>query len=204
MMTKQADASWLDLLSPDVLRKRLISCSLYIAAFHILKASIIDRIKDFYLVAVDESGRVFSPDYVKEVLSRNTSPVHASLDWLKSNGVVEDTDIVIYSRLADRRNILSHRLDQVILKNEFLEDLPTLFSELQDLLKKIEVWWIVNLDIPITSELPPIEIDENAIIPGTLIALQLMTTVAFGSDDEAKAYLNAYLIAKAAQASRAT
>lgn len=42
---------WEDFLNPDVLRPKLISASIYLAAFELLKDAIIERIEDFLQIA---------------------------------------------------------------------------------------------------------------------------------------------------------
>jgi len=57
-------------------------------------------------------------------------------------------------------------------------------------LNKIEKWWIVNVEIPINSDIHEKEIDENGIIPGPVISLQIMLKVALGSEEESRRYLS--------------
>src|SRR5258708_18308652 len=95
--------SWESLLNPDVLRPNLIMAALYIAAFEVLKSTIIERIRDFYVTGFDKSvekdgGRLVDPKYQTEVLSRNRSPVYACLDWLKESQAVDDQDIAAFER----------------------------------------------------------------------------------------------------------
>ena len=63
---------WEQFLSPKVMQERLISASLYITAYEILKESIIDRIRSFYMVGWNiEDGEVLGSEYKLEVLSLN-------------------------------------------------------------------------------------------------------------------------------------
>ena len=72
-------------LNPDVLRPRLTRAAIFIIAFEMLKATIVDRIRNFFSVGFDAEGAHLSPEYA-DVLARNRSPVHASLDWLVEQG----------------------------------------------------------------------------------------------------------------------
>jgi hypothetical protein len=55
--------AWEQFLDPKILRTHLISASLYIATFEMLKASIVDRVKNYYLNGFDENGYLFSEEY---------------------------------------------------------------------------------------------------------------------------------------------
>ena len=74
-----------------------------------------------------------------------------------------------------------------------MRELPVLFDQLRQLLRKIEVWWIVNVDMTIAQDDLPGDVADSDIVPGPLIMLDLMIGVALGSDDEANKYLNEYL-----------
>lgn len=87
-MKDHGQQAWEDFLNPEVLRSRLITASLYIAAFEVLKDSIVDRIRDFFCIGFEEGRDIINPQYQTEVLSRNSSPVHASLAWLQSMGAI--------------------------------------------------------------------------------------------------------------------
>jgi hypothetical protein len=109
-MDDKVQKSWESFLNPDVLRPNLIIASLYIAAFEVLKSTVVDRIKDFYTSGFDENGPRTSPGYQTKVLSKNRSPQHASLEWLKESKAVDDHDIAIYERVKECRNELAHEI----------------------------------------------------------------------------------------------
>lgn len=54
-MDEQIRKSWENFLNPEVLRPNLIMASLYIAAFEMLKDTIVERIRDFYITGFDKS-----------------------------------------------------------------------------------------------------------------------------------------------------
>ena len=182
---------WEEFLDPNILRGRLISASIYIAAYEMLKDSIIERIKSFFDTGFDPDGTTTSPEYAKKVLSRNRSPLHASLDSLLENEVIDQADFTAFETIRLHRNKLAHEMTSVVVGTAtlgYLEYLPTIAA----LLKKIEVWWIVNLEIPINPDLDDAVIDEAGIMPGPSISLQLMMEVALGSAAESRRYLDAF------------
>jgi hypothetical protein len=59
------------------------------------------------------------------------------------------------------------------------------------LLRKIEVWWILNLEVPTNPDFDNEEIDVDAILPGPVMAVSVMLDVALGSEKEANQYAEA-------------
>jgi len=57
------------------------------------------------------------------------------------------------------------------------------FHELVALLKKIEVWWVVNMEIPVNPDFDGKEIDREGIVPGPVLMLQIMLAVLSGNEE---------------------
>ena len=137
-----SEESWEGFLDPAVLRPRLVTASIYISTFELLKTAIIDRIRDFFTSGSDQ----VSPEYQSDVLAKNASPVYASLEWLKEARAIDDADIAAFERVKKLRNELAHTLTATFfhgLRAEIAERL----GEMVSLLDKIERWWIVNVEI---------------------------------------------------------
>ena len=141
---------------------------------------------------IKDGKLIVGPDYSSEVLNRNRSPVHASLDWLRENKAVSGEDIAVFGRLTQRRNEISHALHTYLLDEALMGEMPSMFEELRRLLRKIEVWWIVNFDMTLTDDVPE-KVEEVDIMPGPIMMLDLMIGVALGSETEANSYLEGYL-----------
>ena len=178
---------WEELLNPEITRERLISASLYIAAFEILKQSICDRIRDFYCFGFGVSGDLVDPKYQSEVLSRNRSRLHASLSWLQEHDVLEASDIEAFERVKGARNALAHNLQALVL-GQVPPSHVQVFPELVELIRKIETWWLINVEIPTNPDFDGQEILEDQVVPGPVIMLQLMLEVASGNSE----FLNRY------------
>jgi hypothetical protein len=189
-MSTNVRKSWEDFLDPSVMRPRLISASLYIAAFESLKSAIIDRVRDFYWCGIDENGDKIDPKYRTVVLSRNRSPVYASLDWLRENGVIELVDVDTFERVKVCRNQLSHRLLSLLGTEGLPADFNACFAEMVALLRKIEVWWIVNVELPTNPDFDGQDVDESGIVPGRIMTLQILLDIALGTDEESRKYID--------------
>jgi hypothetical protein len=182
---------WEEFLNPEVLRGKLIAASMYLTAFELLKDSIIDRVKGFYITGFDESDPTVSSTYNTEVLSLNKSRLYASLLWLKKQDAINDDDLATFEAVKTCRNGVAHELQRIVagdLEGAFVEQLSALIS----LLRKIEIWWIVNFEIPINSDFDGAEIDESGIVPGVVLTIQLMFEIALGEPEKASYYLNEF------------
>lgn len=197
LMDETVRKSWERFLDPDVLRPNLITASLYIAAFELLKTMIIERLRDFYTVGFDRSkqkngGWIVDRDYQARVLSRNSSPLYASLDWLKESGAIDDQDISAFDRTKECRNKVAHDIAK-LLSAGLPADLRDRFAEILALVDKIERWWIVSVEIPTNPDFDGEEIDESGVVPGSTMWLQVLVDVALGNEKESEFYLNDFM-----------
>ena len=187
---KSTEDRWEKFLDPEVVRPSLFMATMFISTFEILKNSIIDRIRDFYTTGWDETGATVGPQYQSEVMSRSKSPIYASLNWLLEHEVIDRTDVDTFEQLKKTRNQLAHILFAVVT-GQTESDHVNQFEVLVDLLRKIEVWWVVNLEIATNPDYAGEEIDEAGIVPGAVLSLQMLIEVASGNTDLLEHWRNA-------------
>ncbi|MBP1142846.1 hypothetical protein ACTACN_04045 [Pseudomonas syringae] len=173
---------WERFLDPDAVKPSLFLATMFITAFEILKNSAIDRLRNFYTNGFDENGPIISPEYQNRVLYRNKSVLYASFDWLQESGAIDSKDLEQYEKLKRTRNLLAHQLFEVVTglvesKHE------AHFEELLELLRKIEVWWVLNLEIATDPDFDGQEIDETSIVPSSILSLQMLIEVASGNTE---------------------
>ena len=191
-MDPTAERSWEGFLDPQVLRPRLIAASIFIAAFESLKDAIIGRAREFFWCGFDESGDSIDPAYQANVLSRSKSPVHASLGWLKDMNVIDENDIRAFDRVKACRNVLAHRLFAVIASEGLPESFETCFGEMIALVRKIELWWITEVEIPTNPDFDGAEIKTEDIVPGRVLGMQLLCDIALGDDTTSRSYIETF------------
>jgi hypothetical protein len=180
--------SWDEFLNPDVMRPRLISVSIYIAAFELLKDSIVERIRGFFRSGFTEDGDIVDPGYQSDVLSKNRSPLHASIDWLVEMGAIAAADVAAFDRVKTCRNRLAHRLLHFLGTEGMPLDFEKCFQEMVGLLRKLELWWITQVDLPTNPDFDGREIEEADIQPGPVLMLQLLCDIALGSEEQSRFY----------------
>lgn len=184
-------ANWEAFLDPSVLRERLISASLYLAAYELLVDSIVEHIRSFFTNGFDEKGPLVSDEYKKKVLHQNTSPVYASLAWLKQHDVLDDNDLKDFERIKECRNAVAHELPTIVGGTSSV-DYAAMFPVMVALIRKIEVWWIVNVEVPTNPDYDGRPVDEAGIVPGPVMMLQLMLEIVLGEPDKANYYLHEF------------
>ena len=93
----------------------LILCSLYLAAYELLKSSVIDHLKNFFSDCSQDGKRQLGQDYGKHVSVLNPKDsFHASCLWFKQNGALNDDDLAELERIRKHRNAIAHELPSFI------------------------------------------------------------------------------------------
>lgn len=179
---KSNNDHWERFLDPDILRPSLLSATMFITTFEVLRESVVGRIRDFYSNGWGQSGPIIGPDYQLKVVSKNKSLLYASIQWLRESDAINDDDLDTFEQLKKTRNLLAHQLFPIVTgetESGHVDQLPALF----ELLRKIEVWWILNVEIDTDPDLINENIKEANIIPGALISLQILIEVASGNKE---------------------
>lgn len=180
-MTSTTD-QWERFLDPKVVRPSLFMATMFITTFEILKDSIVDDVRGFYTNGFDEHGPTVAAEYQSKVLSKNKSPLYASLQWLRENDAIDDEDLITFEKLKSTRNQLAHQLFAVVT-GQVESAHETQFTDLVALLRRIGIWWVVNVEIPTNPDFDGQEIDEAGIVPGAVLSLQMLIEVASGNTE---------------------
>ncbi len=61
------------------------------------------------------------------------------------------------------------------------------------LLRKIEIWWFVNLEMAIDPESYPADLNLDEVVPGRLWSLQMIISTDLGSEDDAMKFYNEFV-----------
>jgi hypothetical protein len=191
-MDPNVKRSWEEFLNPEVMRPRLIAASLYIAGFETLKDAVVHRIRDFFWTGFNNSGDKIDPKYEADVLSRNKSPVYASLDWLKEMDAIDEADVETFNRVKAYRNKLAHDRLSTLGSEGLPDGFDECFTKMVALLRKIEVWWITNVEIPTDPDFDGRDVDEEGIVPGSIMTIQLLCDIALGDGERSRFYYDEF------------
>ncbi len=138
-------ASWEKFLNPDSLKQNLLQGGLYLAAFEMLKGSLMGRPRDFFsdkMVAEDSPA---SPEYTQHVLALHKHPYMASALWWRNQGAISDDDLKTLSRIREHRDQIAHNMPQMISTAAHSINLE-LLNATKAMLGKIDNWWIQNIE----------------------------------------------------------
>ncbi|MGQ7863964.1 hypothetical protein ACUN0G_32500 [Pseudomonas sp. 32A] len=184
------EKQWENLLTPAVMQERMITVSLYITAYEMLKESIIGRLKDFYSIGFDSDGTTTSPDYDLKVLNlhKRKSPLYASLLWLTNIGAIDQEDNEVLEQLKELRNSLAHEMPEIVLAGKDLA-LTEKMQDVMNLIRKVEVWWIVNVELETDPDYDGRDVNPDEITPGPILMMQIMMMVLSG-DEKLKEHYN--------------
>jgi hypothetical protein len=193
MLPQKAKEKWKNFLNPAILKPSLIIYSIFITVFEILKQQVVERIKYFYVDGFIGDKLIINENYNKEVLSRHKNTLYASLDWHLEKGIISKEDIELFHELRKQRNKLAHEMTTVIFEGNN-DSIIVNLERMINLLKKIELWWIVNVGIPtdpyINTDIDDMDIEH--IIPGSIMMIQLLLEIALNEGEEAKKYYDIY------------
>ncbi|MBU0490964.1 MAG: hypothetical protein KKA73_09705 [Chloroflexi bacterium] len=157
-------------LNPDVIKSNLILSSLYLAAYELLKDAIVDNIRDFFSFEYKNGRAIPDEQYKDEVVRVHKDLLYASCSWLQRNGVITENEVEEIETIRKHRNQVAHELPK-LLGDADLNLNVGYFLRIRELLEKIEVWWIKNVEIPVNTDFDGVDVNEEDIRPGRVIAL---------------------------------
>jgi hypothetical protein len=175
--------SWEKLSNPQVLQHNLVVAGLYLVAFELLQASIVDRLSAFFATDVEiaESGRIKglpSSRYAAAVLSLDPNhPFNASCLWLVNNGVISEGERLQIDAIRQHRNEVAHELPVFVVEADKTIDLGRL-ERIRHLLLKIERWWVLEVDVPANPGFDGRTIAAEDVRPGPVLFLDFIIQTA--------------------------
>lgn len=176
---------WKNIFDKDKLKGSVNIIALFITVYELLEDRIITYPKDFYTIV--EFDEVAKRNYEKHVLSlydkdacpkiktRNKALI-ASLMWFKTGGAIDDNDINVFADSRNRRNEIVHEMLTTI--TEGADKLVEQFALMYGLFCKIEKWWILEVEVPISGEFPNLtEEDANGAMSGYMVVLDAIIDI---------------------------
>ena len=104
--------------------------------------------------------------------------------------MITEDDLLKFEKAKKARNSLAHELSLLVSKGIDV-DVGESFETIFYLLRKIEVWWIVNFELAINPDYNDEEVDEDGIVPGPILSIQMMLRVLSGDQELLEAYKKA-------------
>ncbi len=162
------DYSNIKILNEELVKRYLNNASLFLLMWELLKSSIIDSIKNFFISGYENWKWIISDGYNQNVLSLDKSRLKASCIWSVDMQIITQEDLFEIERLNIARNDIAHRLADIVYKeNEDINDDDILI--IYWILSKVDKWWIENVEIPTDPDLYDKEIDSEGIMSWRMI-----------------------------------
>ena len=175
---------WKNILDTDVLRGNINLIAMFIMVYELLEDVIISKPKDYYtLLDFDEKAQREYKQHVLSLYDKNAFPkintrkqsLIASLIWFKNAGAIDDNDINIFAEARTLRNEITHEMISTV--TEGTEKMDNLFVQMYRLFCKIEKWWILEFEVPISGQFKPEEIDEDGVMSGNMVLLEIIIDI---------------------------
>lgn len=193
MPAHDGSRSYALMLDPETLRTTLTAASLFVLAFEMFKDQVVEHLEFLHSSGFNEEGWILDHDfYRQDVLSRHRSRLQASLLWFKDNGALTDEDLVKVGELRSLRNSVVHELGDRVGTPFFLT-VSQAFPELVAIFRKVEVWWIRNVEMDMDPEMAAEAVSDDDILPGSILKLRMLVETAFGEGDEAYKWYRAFV-----------
>lgn len=163
--------------------------SLYILYYECLKDSLIELPKSFFCNHTEfKDGNIIvheSEEYKENVRNLDYHIENASFKWFIIVGAVSEADYFSFEKLRKFRNKIVHEL-LFCLSKGFNKYEVKYLVELIEIYRKIEKWWINEVEIPTSGDIHGPYDSEN-VISGQGLILEIIQDILIndGKDSEA-------------------
>lgn len=159
-------------LRPETIATNVITASLYLTAYELLKSAIIDDTKSFFQNNFVNGDWVTSPEYETKVKAMEDDVFKASCMFLQSMSVLTSADIEELRSLRAERNKIAHELPAILLSPEKSIDVQ-LFHRVYHYLALIGRFW-ARVDMDIQDDPRLADVKDEEITPGRMAGLMLV------------------------------
>jgi len=171
----------------------MLVASLFVTSFEMLKTTVQGKIRDFLCInaALNDQGEFeyeISDQYRYEILGRKIPHIdkrktrdyhlfYSSCLWLKENSVITKEDINYLEQIRKHRNLIAHEPLRLLIDENANINI-NLLKKSQQLLNKIERWWILEFEIQVNPDFDGKKINEGDVQSGMTIFLDYLMLVA--------------------------
>lgn len=187
----------------ETLKGNLIIPAFFIALYENFISLTIDRIKGFLChdIHFTDDGKIEyypSPRYKAEIIKRKNDAgktigvLFASMLWFVDNNAITQNDYDLFLRIREQRNKFTHELTDYLLHGCNETEIE-MFFDLFYLYKKIDKWWINEIEIPCAGDDIPQDYDPDGSQSVVSVLFDIMMSVIFlGKSKEYKEIMQQY------------
>jgi len=178
---------WINnIFDEENLKMNVQFAALFVLNYECLKDFVVNQIRDFYSDDVIENVRWVhkeSDKYKREVRTLSKYVDDASMQWFLKSEAITEEDYKVFQTARIRRNEITHQFLQNI-GNGFEESDVELFGKLLSLYRKIDKWWINEIEIPISGDYIQGNYDQEDVIGGQAMILSAVNEILLGNQGE--------------------
>ena len=178
-----------NVMTAETLQMTVSFASLFVLVFECFKDMIIDRPKSFYCLSTMEfrEDKVVyreTEKYKNKVRRLAKKPFDASLRWFANQGVITEFDVNKALSIELRRHSFVHELYNVVHKGISDEDIK-LLADLISIYKKIDSWWIYNVEIDWDDIKDPDNVKMDECFSSSLMMIDVMINILLKGESNA-------------------
>ena len=177
-----------NVVTPENLQFTVSFTSLFVLVFECFKDMVIDRPKEFFCtekIEFKEDKIVYyeTEKYKREVRKLANKPFEASLRWFANHKVITESDVNKVLSIELRRHSFVHELYNVI-HNGISDEDTQLLADLVSIYKKIDSWWIYNVEIDWDEIKDPDNVKQDECISSSLVMIDVMINILLKGEGE--------------------
>ena len=178
----------------NALQENLTFIALYIGLYESFADTVESHVESFFCndAFLDKNGKIRykpSEEYVEEIKNRsvddkgNHNTLKSTMLWFVENGALTQDDYRLLLELKQLRNSFAHKMPQDLWSGLYEEHAKAL-GDLLSLYRKIERWWIVEIEIPIAGNDVPEGYDADGVTSGILLTFDMMINTLYNGKSE--------------------
>ena len=177
-----------NVMTPENLQLTVSFTSLFVLVFECFKDMVIDRPKEFFCtskIEFKEDKIVYyeTEKYKREVKNLAKKPFEASLRWFANHKVITESDVNKVLSIELRRHSFVHELYNVV-HNGISDEDTQLLADLVSIYKKIDSWWIYNVEIDWDEIKDTDNVKQDECISGSLMMIDVMINILLKGEGE--------------------
>ncbi|MDU5373469.1 hypothetical protein [Anaerococcus vaginalis] len=185
----------LNVLDEKRLKPNIHFASLCVLYYECLKDSLIELPKSFFCNDTEiKDGNIIvheSEEYKENVRKLDDHIENASFKWFIMVGAVSDEDYLSFNKLRKFRNKIVHEL-MLCLSESFSDYEVKYLVELIGIYRKIEKWWINEVEIPTSGDIHgPYDLEN--VISGQGLILEIIQDILINDGKDSEALLIEFL-----------
>lgn len=194
-MMNDALQGFQNICDKETLQDNLTFIALFIGLYESFADTVEGHVESFLCndAFLDNRGKLRykpSKDYIEEIKKRsvddkgNHNTLKSTMLWFVENGALSQDDYNLFLILKQLRNSFAHEMTEYLWNGLFEEHAKAL-GNLLSLYRKIEKWWINEVEIPIAGNDVPDGYDSDGVTSGILLTFDMMiNTLYYGKSDE--------------------